>query len=178
MKPHGHGSPSGSSYGATLIEVVITVGILITTMVPLLGLLSSAIDMSGKAASSTVAARISAKLVGEIQQTDWAGIQSWGDRELYFDDQGLELTGTQAPEEAIYLARVTLGPATGVSLGSSGSANPALRQVVVLVATRPAPHGKEDLDEAKTAITRGKKLPMGVRVSRAMLVNLEKQPAS
>jgi uncharacterized protein (TIGR02598 family) len=161
-----------------LIEVVITVGILITTMVPLIGLLSAAIDMSGKAASSTVSARISARLVGEVQQSDWAGLQSWSERVLYFDDQGVELTEALAQEEAVYMARVALGSPTGVSMGTGSVTNPSLRQVTVLVASRAFPRGKTDLDDAQAAIASGKKLPMGVRVSRAMLVNLEKQPGS
>ncbi|RBP42646.1 uncharacterized protein (TIGR02598 family) [Roseimicrobium gellanilyticum] len=174
MKPRGHGTLSGSGSGATLIEVVITVGILITTLVPLLGLLSAAIDMSGKAVSANTAARISAKLVGDVQQGDWLGLLSWSDRDVYFDDQGCELTGANAQAEAVYSARVTLGPVTGVSMGTIGIPNPSLRQVMVVVSSRPGVKGRKDLDDAKAAITDGKKLPMSVRVTRAMLVNLEK----
>ncbi|HSI61880.1 MAG TPA: Verru_Chthon cassette protein B [Candidatus Saccharimonadia bacterium] len=176
MKTRGHAPGSGS--GATLIEVVVTIGILITTLVPLVGLLSTAIDTSGKAASTTISARVAARITGEVQQSDWAGLQTWAAREMYFDDQGKELTGATAAQEAVYTARVRLGT-SGVVMGTgAGSSNSSLRQVVVMVASLPAPRGKISLDEAEAAITTGKDVPKQVRISRAMLVNLERPPGT
>jgi uncharacterized protein (TIGR02598 family) len=176
MKIRGHAPGSGS--GATLIEVVVTIGILITTLVPMVGLLSVAIDTSGRAATSTISARIAAKLIGEVQQSDWAGLQAWSAREIYFDDQGQELSGADASQEAAYIARVRLGAVTGVVMGTSAMANSSLRQVVVVVSSQPALRGKISLDEAEMAITKGEDLPKHVRLSRAMLVNMEKPPES
>jgi uncharacterized protein (TIGR02598 family) len=162
--------------GATLVELVVTVGILVTMLVPVLGLLSSAIDTSGKAASMTMSARIAAHLIGELQQGDWLGIQSWTNREVFFDYQGQELQGANAEMNAVYVARVQLGPQTGVVLGTNNpaGANPSQRQVVVMVASGPVSQGKTLLDEAKSALDTGKPLPRSVRVSRTLLVNLEK----
>jgi uncharacterized protein (TIGR02598 family) len=176
MKTRGHVPDSGS--GATLIEVVVTIGILITTMVPLIGLLSIAVDTSGKAASATISARIAARLIGEVQQSDWAGLQEWATKELYFDDQGQELSTASAQQEAVYTARVRLGVPTGVAMGTGSPANPSLRQVVVMVASRPVPQGKLALDAAEAALASGKELPKDVRISRAMLANMEKPPGA
>lgn len=164
--------------GATLVELVVTIGILATVMVPVLGLLSTAVDTSGKAASLTISSRIASRLIAEIQQGDWTSIQNWSNREVFLDYQGQELDGAEAAKDAVYTARVELGPQTGVVLGtdSPAGANPAQRQVIVLVASGPALQGKALLDKAQTALASGKPLPDNVRLSRTLLVNLEKAP--
>ncbi|WP_170157002.1 Verru_Chthon cassette protein B [Roseimicrobium gellanilyticum] len=162
--------------GATLVELVVTVGILVTMMVPVLGLLSSAVDTSGKAASMTISARIASRLVGEVQQGDWSSIQNWSNREVFLDYQGQELKDVGEQANAVYAARVQLGPQTGVVLGTNNpaGANPSQRRVVVLVASGSPLQAKELLDQAQAALDAGKPLPRDVRISRTLLVNLEK----
>lgn len=173
---HPKARPSAS--GASLVELVITIGILVTVLVPLVGLLSTSIETSGRAASTTVSARVASRLIGELQQADWAKLQNWQSKEIYLDDQGMELTSGSPQEKAVYTARVRLGAATGVSLGMGGGlpANAWQRQVVVLVASRPGAQGKAALDKAEAALDGGQSLPGSVRMSRALLVNLEKSP--
>ncbi|WP_009963661.1 Verru_Chthon cassette protein B [Verrucomicrobium spinosum] len=165
-----------SAAGATLVEVVITIGILVTVMVPLVGLLSASIETSGRAASTTVSARIASRLIGEVQQADWSLLQNWQEKDTYLDDQGMELTTGSPQEKCVYTARVRLSSAAGVTLGTVAGlpANTWQRQVVVMVASRPGGQGKMALDQAEAALDNGKSLPGSVRVSRSLLVNLEK----
>ena len=164
------------STGATLVEVVITIGILVTVLVPLVGLLSSAIETSGKAAVTTVSARIASRLMGEVQQADWTKLQSWQNKDTYLDDQGMELVSAATQSKSVYTARVRLGSGDGVTLNTASGlpANTWQRQAVVLVASRSGDLGKKALDAAEAALDSGKAVPGGVRVSRTMLVNLEK----
>ncbi|WP_081892447.1 Verru_Chthon cassette protein B [Verrucomicrobium sp. BvORR106] len=165
-----------SAAGATLVEVVITIGILVTVMVPLVGLLSASIETSGRAASTTVSARIASRLIGEVQQADWSLLQNWQEKDTYLDDQGMELTTGSPQENSVYTARVRLSTTSGVTLGTvtGQPANTWQRQVVVMVASRPGTQGKTVLDQAEAALDNGKSLPRSVRVSRSLLVNLEK----
>lgn len=164
--------------GATLVEVVITVGILVTVMIPLLGLLSAAVETSGKAASITTSARIASRLLGEVQQADWARLEDWKNKDVYLDDQGMECIGAKSQADAVYTARVRLGPPTGVQMTTTPTvpANSWQRQAVVMVASRPGNSGKISLDAAEAAIDAGRAVPREVRVSRTLLVNLEKAP--
>ena len=164
--------------GATLVEVVITVGILVTVMIPLLGLLSAAIETSGKAASITTSARIASRLLGEVQQSNWSTLSDWTNKDVFFDDQGIECIGTKT--NAVYTARVKLGVTAGVTMVTSGSvpANQWQRQVMVLVASRPGTQGTQSLNAAEASLDAGGPVPRGVRVSRTLLVNMEKASLS
>jgi uncharacterized protein (TIGR02598 family) len=169
-------NPSRPSFrkGSTLVEIVITVGILVTALVPLLGLLSVAIDTSGTASSRTVGARIGGEIIGELQQANWADLENWDGEDFYYDDQGLRLPESGSMEKAVYTARAAI-PTVGVTM-TPGAApeNTTTRQVVVLVASAQGERGKTVLDEAYKALEDKKPLPRFVQVSRALLVNMEK----
>jgi len=168
--------------GATLVEVMVTVAILSMTLVPVLGLLSMAIDTSGKAVGMTVSARIAEQLMGEVQQADWATLDNWKTQDFYFDSQGLKLTNlATAGSQAVYSARVRIA-AVGLTLSPQNYPkavpNTWTRQVITLVASAPGPQGKTLLDAASNALNQQKALPSKVYLSRALLTNLEKPPAS
>jgi uncharacterized protein (TIGR02598 family) len=173
--------PNHLRRGATLVEVMVAVAILSMTLVPLIGMLSMAVDTSGKAVGLTVSARIAEQLMGEVQQADWATLDNWNDMDVYFDDQGLRLASGVSPNLSVYSARVKLSPA-GVTLTTANSAGPGAntwtRQVVLLVASAPGSQGKSLLDTASNALQAKKSLPQKVYLSRALLTNLEKPPAS
>jgi len=155
--------------------VVVTVGILVTTLLPLVALLSAAMDTSGKATNNTLGARISAQLVSEIQQADWQKMSDWHDKDFFYDAQGLRLTSAKAEEDSVYTARAHLLP-VGVMLATAGSppSNQWQRQMVTMVVARPGSVARETLDAAVAALTGKSKLPKDVRVSRTLLVNMEK----
>lgn len=163
--------------GATLVEVVVTVGILVTTLLPLVGMLSIAMDTSGRASNNTLSARIGAEVLGELQQADWDDLDDWQNREYFYDYQGVRLTGAGAAAQSAYTARARLGP-EGLTMAASGSppANPWQRMAMVLVVPRPAHLAKPRLDDAVTALASQKALPREVTVSRAVVVNLQKAP--
>lgn len=166
-----------SAAGSTLVEIVVTVGILVSTLLPLIALLSMAMDTSGQASSNTLGARITAQLTGEAQQADWPALNAWHNRDSYFDDQGVKLTGAGRADEAAFMARTILSPAgTGITLAASNAspANPWQRQMVVLVASRPGALTAQRMDEAARALSQGKELPRHMRVSRTLLVNMQK----
>lgn len=168
-------STSRTKSGATLVEVMVTVGILVTALIPMVGMLSMAIDNSGKAASNTIGSRIAAHVIGEVQQADWADVEDWDGRDSYYDDQGFALKGSNAKSESIYTARVNVG---AIDMGMAAS--PGIpesrwqRQVTVMVASRPGDEADERLQEALNAIKNNLELPNHVLVSRALLINLEK----
>jgi uncharacterized protein (TIGR02598 family) len=163
--------------GATLVEVVVTVGILVSTLLPLVGMLSIAMDTSGKASNNTVGARIAAEVVGELQQANWDDLDGWQGREYYYDYQGVRLTGTNAQAQSAYTARAYLAPA-GLVLAATGGppANPWQRKVVALVVPKSANLAKAPLDTAESALVSNSPLPSQVMVHRALLVNLQKAP--
>jgi uncharacterized protein (TIGR02598 family) len=162
--------------GATLVEVVITVGILATMLLPLISLLSLAIDHSGKAINDTVSSQIASHLVGEIQQESWEKLSLWDGKVFYFDDQGVELK-TDNAEKAIYTAKVKLDPLTvGLSLATESQGvpvNPNGRKALVLVTSLAGSRGTALLTESEAALQSGKPLPKHVYVSRSLLVKLE-----
>lgn len=159
---------------------MVAVAILSMTLVPLVGLLSMAIDTSGKAVGLTVSARIAEQLMGEVQQADWATLDSWSAQDFYFDNQGLKLTGGAASSQAVYAARVKISPA-GVTMSTTTSgagSNTWERQVITFVASATGSQGKSLLDAAANALLAKKALPQKVYVSRALLTNLEKPSTS
>jgi len=163
------------SLGATLVEVVITVGILVTMLLPLIGMLSLAVENSGKAVNDVVSARIASHLVGEVQQANWATLNTWDGREWHYNDQGVRLKPEQVALQSNYMARVRIEP-NPLTMATQGDipANPHEKCMIVLVSSMGGSRGKTLLDEAESALNENKPLHPRIRVSRTMVVNLEK----
>lgn len=167
-----------SSKGSTLVEIVITMGIIMTAIIPLISMLSIAMDTSREAAVKTIGSRIAASLASQVQQEDWNSVSQWESRTSYYDEQGEPLNGQSASEKSAYTARVAM-PTQGMAYNTaSGQAsNPWARQVNVLVTLRPGSNGLTTLNAAQAAIENGQPVPKDVLLSRTMIVNLQKQPS-
>ena len=155
------------------MEVLVAVAVVAVAALPILGLLSVAIDSSRSAFSSVSKARIGAELIGEIQQASWNEAQLWNSREVYYDGDGQRIPDGTA-EEAVYTARVKIvvSSRAGAIMGASiSSANPYLRHVLVGVSSKPGTLGSEELQEV---LSKPHERNRGVEFYRAVLVNTEK----
>ncbi len=161
-------TPSGFS----LIEVVLAIGIVALVMLPVVGLLGTAIDTSREAFSKVNDSRIAAELVGELQQADWADIHSWNGREVFYDYQGQRLEdGTR--ENAVFTARIQIIQSRGgLALGTTSPAgNTNLLQVLVAVSSRPGEAGTAAID---LALSGTPTINRGVHLARSVVVNAER----
>jgi uncharacterized protein (TIGR02598 family) len=96
-----------SNGGFSLVEVVLSLGVLVFCLVALLGLMPMGIQSFRSAMSMTVEAQIAQSLSSDLQLTDFSNLE---EATYYFDDQGLWLNGATAAEESRirYTATVTL----------------------------------------------------------------------
>ena len=157
----------------SLMEVLVAVAVVAVAAIPILGLLSVAIDSSRTAFASVSKARIGAELIGEVQQASWQEAQQWNGREVYYDGDGQRMPDGTA-EDSVFTARVRIivPSRAGTILGSSTSAaNPHLRHVLVGVSSRPGTLGSEQLQEA---MSNPQDKNRGVDFFRGVLVNTEK----
>ena len=154
------------------MEVLVAVAVVAVAAVPILGLLSFAIDSSRSAFSSVNSARIGAEVIGEIQQASWVETSQWNDREIYYDGDGQRIPDGTA-EDAVYTARVRIKASrSGAALGSTSTAsNPHLKHVLVGVSSRPGEVGSQAVQEA---LKNPQERNRGVDFYRAVLVNTEK----
>ncbi len=161
--------------GTSLVEVVVSVAILSTVLLPLIGMLSMSIDTNKKAVNLTLSARISEQVLGELQQADWATLDNWSAQDFYYDDLGLKLTGTDASSLASYTARVKLSAAGVImTVAAGGTANAWERQMLTIVTSGAGARALAMLDSAALALQNKTELPRQVYVSRALVTNLEK----
>ena len=162
--------------GATLVEVVITVGLLVTMLLPLIGLLSAAVKDSGAAINTSISSRISSQLIGQVQQANWATVSAWNGKEFHFSDQGVQLNTQQINEKSSYVARVKLDMA-GVTNSTSADIPAITHQIriTVVITSLGGAVGIKRLDDADAAIAGNIPIPRNVQVSRALLVNMEKE---
>ena len=154
------------------MEVLVAVAVVAVAAVPILGLLSFAIDSSRSAFSSVNSSRIGSEIIGEIQQASWDEKNQWQGKEIYYDGDGQRIPDGTA-EDAVYTARVKIGASrSGPALGStSAAANPHLKHVLVGVSSRPGEVGSQAVQEA---LNNPNERNRGVDFYRAVLVNTEK----
>jgi uncharacterized protein (TIGR02598 family) len=154
----------------SLVEVVVAVAIVALVALPALALLSAAIDASRSASSQVGAARIGAALVGELQQAEWAALDSWHDRQLLFDAEAQPAPADAQPAAAAFTARIVLSPAGhGLALSpSSPTPNHHLRSALVAVSSLPGEAGAASLDLALAASPQPSQ---DVRVFRTIIVD-------
>ena len=97
--------------GFTLVEVVISLGIVAFAFIPVLGLLPFGLDVSRQAVDATVCAQIAQQLTSQAQQTDFSDIDSLaGQSAMLFDDQGNRLAN--GDPNAIYSAAYSVSAKT------------------------------------------------------------------
>lgn len=166
---------SASSSGATLAELVITVGMLVSMLLPLVGMLSMAVKNSGEAINTSVGSRISSQLIGEVQQANWSTLTQWNGKDIQFNSQGVQLGTSSSHSDASYMARVRINdiPITNATTGLAKTNSYQMR-VFVIVTPFGGAVGKRNLDDADLALKKNSALPRNVQVSRTMLVNMQK----
>lgn len=161
--------------GSTLVEMVVTVGLVVSVMLPLVGMLTMGMETSLKAGVNTIGSRITNQLLGEMQQARWKDLDNWGRDTLYFNDQGhLVKDGENSPEVA-FVAKVHIAP-PGLTLttGNAPVSNGMQRKVTTLISPAGARHGERLLTEALTALEQGKPTPASVRVGHGLIINTGK----
>ena len=161
----------------SLVEVTIAMAIAALGIVSILGLLPQGMDTMVAAGDEAIQARIHQQLLNEIQMTPYkvgstsSPIDEFDGLELYYDDQGEEISDGRVPgeikgsREHIYSARVTLPPVddtgrgsgnvpdsvggasfNGVTLSDDQEYNKYIRPVIIEVAVAGALGDKFDWD--------------------------------
>ena len=167
----------GTGAGFTLVEVVLSLGIIATALLGVMGLLTLAAGGASEAANDTLASQISTRIIGELQMADWDQLQALSSaRPLqYWNEFGQELEDANAQGLSIYTSQVILVNSTQPSLGTvnvgpSGS-NDHLFQIRCLVSCLPGPSGEVALNE----VLAGEQHPK-VRVFSSVISHMEKLP--
>lgn len=165
----------GLRAGSTLVEMVVTVGLVVSVMLPLVGMLTVGMETSLKAGVNTIGSRITNHLLGQMQQSQWKDLDGWGQQTLYFDDQGLLVKEGASDASTAFVARVHLSP-PGLTLttGSGSVSNDMQRKVTTVISPAGGRHGERLLTEALTALEQGKPTPASVRVGHGLIINTGK----
>lgn len=161
--------------GSTLVEMVITVGLLVSVMVPLVGLLTMGMDTSLKAGVNTIGSRITNQLMGELQQAEWQDLDGWNGRTMYFDDQGLAMADSTLTRAAAFIAQVYIStPGVNLATQNSNATNNTQRKVTTVVSPANGERGKQMLAETISALQEGKATPTTVRVGHGLVTKTGK----
>lgn len=161
--------------GSTLVEMVVTVGLVVSVMLPLVGMLTMGMETSLKAGVNTIGSRITNHLLGEMQQARWKDLDNWGRDTLYFNDQGHLVKDGENSTEVAFVAKVHISP-PGLTLttGNAPVSNGMQRKVTTLISPAGVRHGERLLTEALTALEQGKPTPASVRVGHGLIINTGK----
>ncbi len=144
--------------GFSLVEVTIAMAIAAVAVATLMGLIPQGITTMREAGDEAIIGRIHQQILNELQMADFDALDTYNNMEVYFDDQGEELSDSKnqgaAQDERkkgafahVYTARISV-PAQGNSMppsvGGAGFAgvsfdnkvtvNPLLRSVIIEVA--------------------------------------------
>ena len=95
--------------GFSLIEVVISLGIFVFAMVPIIGVTSSGMKNLRDSMDDTVRADIVRKVAGEAMRSPYASVMSYDQSNSYFTDEGVKTT---SPD--IFVATTTITNAPGL----------------------------------------------------------------
>ena len=130
--------------GFTLIEVLIALGICVSVLVVLLGILPGALNQMNKAADLVNHQRITDLITGEAQLTQWEDFLNMDGKIRYFDNQGAYIPDellSQKQNSITYAAKIVL-PQKNEGLYYPGITEPNdyTRRIVIHVAnTTKAP---------------------------------------
>ncbi len=122
-----------SNAACSMVELVVSLGVLSFAFVGLLGLLPVGMTTFGKAIDTSVGMQISQRVVDEALLTDFNTFLGKAQAVRYFDDQANELTSATG---AIYYVNVRTLPA--VTVPGATDANSNLAEITVQIATNPA----------------------------------------
>ena len=122
-------------HGFSLVEVVIAVGVAAFALVALLGLLPSGLKTFKSTMNTAVGSQIAQRVFNDMQIANWSNLTNTA---RYFDEQGNELTTSNAVN-CIYWVQVnTTNAATGKnSTKFLGNTSTNLMTVTVMVANNP-----------------------------------------
>lgn len=161
--------------GSTLVEMVITVGLLVSVMVPLVAMLTMGMETSLQAGINSVGSRITNQLISELQQAKWQELDNWNGRTVYFDDQGLLMDGGDAGRNATFVAQIHLSdPGLTLATNNSTPDNVLQRKVTTIVSPMRGNNPEQLLSESLTALQNGDSLPNRVKVSHGLVTKTGK----
>lgn len=150
--------------GFSLVEVTIAMAIAAVAVATLMGLIPQGITTMREAGDEAIIGRIHQQILNEIQMADFDALDIYHEMEVYYDDQGEELSNSknqatvldarkQGAFAHVYTARISVpslpgqgssnnkmpqsvGGAdfVGVSFDNKATVNPLLRSVVIEVA--------------------------------------------
>jgi uncharacterized protein (TIGR02598 family) len=131
----GHTLPSGlKPAGFSLVEMVVSLGVLSFTCVGMLGMTASCFDQFRRVIERSGVSTIAQNLINEVQQSDLAALKAADPGIRYYDEQTRELAD---PGKAVYRARMAVTPSAGYPAGNP--ANPFLTRITVQVASNNGP---------------------------------------
>lgn len=112
--------PRRTPLAFTLIEIVISLGILVFAFVSILGLLAPGLQLFRQAMDTTIKAQIIQSIMNEAQQKNFVELADLQAAPFYFDNEGQRLTTAQQTD-AIYRAAVTIGNPTALPAATAAS---------------------------------------------------------
>jgi len=122
--------------GFSMVELVLSLGVLAFAFVSLLALLPAGMSTFRKAVDASVTSQISQRIVNEIQESDFSTyLKKYANAQQtprYFDDQGNEL-----PDKTNALYWVNVKLATSPTLPGATVSNENLATVTVQIANNP-----------------------------------------
>lgn len=124
--------------GFSLVEVTLAIGLVAFAFVALLGLLPIGWTVFKNGMETSVRSQIFQRVVTDAQQTDFSVLASQPEQLRYFDNEGVEVSGT-LQGQSVYTVRLRVNPST-VLPNAATSAN--LLTLQVDVAKDPA-HAKD-----------------------------------
>ena len=126
------------SPGFSLVETVMALGIMGLAITALLGLIPQGIEMSRKAGHASAQARIVDTIATRLGNMPFNSIDAQNGLRMFFDDQGVQVSGREASSGAVYVVEVEVkGLAAGVTLPGVAAPQPLLETVVVRIAATP-----------------------------------------
>ena len=126
------GLHSKGNAGFSMIELVLSIGVMSFAFVGLLALLPAGMTTFGKAIDTSVGLQISQRVVDEALLSDFNTFLSKAQAVRYFDDQANELPDTKG---AIYYVNVRTQAA--VTVPGATDANSNLAEITGQIATNP-----------------------------------------
>lgn len=122
------------SAGFSLVEVVMAVGVAAFALVALLGLLPSGLKTFKSTMNTAVGSQIAQRVFNDMQIADWKDLTN---SIRYFDEQGTELTNSNAVN-CIYWVQVNTTNTAGTSSTQFlGNTSTNLMTITVMVANNP-----------------------------------------
>lgn len=161
--------------GSTLVEMVITVGLLVSVMVPLVTMLTMGMETSLQAGINSIGSRITNQLISELQQAKWQELDNWNGRTVYFDDQGLLMNDAGSSGNATFVAQIHLSePGLTLATNNSTPDNVLQRKVTTLVSPARGNKTEEMLNDTLAALQSGRSVPSHVKVSHGLVTKTGK----